>query len=160
MRQDTTTGLAVVRLGCSIGNMLSDIPQDYAREQAASKNIAAQKTAAIDSVAIAIEQHRVEAAATIQRAMARETDINSIPTLAARVTVLENRLTASENRLTAVENRAAALDNRIRSSAELLDAKIVDFDTPLHWLKQNVWTVVGLILANTAVSALLFRLLR
>ena len=119
--------------------MLTNTPKDCELERAALKDIADKKAAEMESAALALEKSRVKAAVALAQAVERESRIEGI---------------------LAVETRVTALENRVRSSAVVLDTKIVDFDRPLHWLKRNVWTVVSIVVANAAVSALLFRLLR
>jgi hypothetical protein len=119
--------------------MLKANQHDYAREQAAAKRAADKKAAEIRAEALAIEKARVRAAVALAQAVEWESRIEGILTLDEQVT---------------------ALENRVRSSAEILDAKIVDFDSPIHWVKRNWLTVASIILGNAVVSALLFRLLR
>jgi hypothetical protein len=119
--------------------MILPANSDFALEQAAAKDAADKKAAALKVAEIAIEKSRVQAAVALARAVEREARIDSILTLEGRVT---------------------ALENRARSSAEILDNKIVACDSPIHWIKRNVWTVVSIVVANAAITGLMIYFLR
>jgi hypothetical protein len=119
--------------------MILPTHSDFSLEQAALKDTAAKKAAAAAQVAIEVEKYRSDTADALAKAVERECRIETIPALVAQLTTLENRA---------------------RSSAAVLDTKIVDYDRPLHWVRRNWHVLAGILAANAAVSALLFRLLR
>ena len=118
--------------------MILQANSDFALEHAAAKDAAAKKAAAAAQAAIAAEKSRIATADALQKSVERETQIEAIPALVARVT---------------------ALENRARSSVEILDAKIVACDSPIHWIKRNWLTVASLILTTVALTSLMIHFL-
>jgi hypothetical protein len=119
--------------------MILPTHSDFSLEQAALKDTADKKAAAAAQVAIEVKKSRIATADALQKSVEREFRIETIPALVARLTTLENRA---------------------RSSAVVLDTKIVDFDTPLHWIKRNWLTVASIIVANAAITGLMIYFLR
>jgi len=119
--------------------MLSNTPKDCELERAELRDIADKKISALESAALVMEKARVKAAVALAQNVAWESKIDAI---------------------LALESRVFTLENRVRSSIEMLDSKIVEFDRPLHWIKRNVWTVISIIVANAAITRVMIYFLR
>jgi len=119
--------------------MLTNTPKDCELERMALKEASDKKEAVLKASEISMEKARVRAAILLAQNVEWESHIKEILQL---------------------ESRVSTLESRVRSSAEILDNKIVAHDSRLHFLKRNWPIVVGIVATNAAITGLMIYFLK